>query len=120
MRVRGEVTGDDLIDQDIEDAIAKIDKLPQTMDKGAEKLINRAKNIARLKGLHRTGAGLAGIIYERERNDRLIGWAPRPSLHLYFHEIGTYKDYPRPHVRPAADQTEKEIIEDIRKNVVGD
>lgn len=120
MKVTGEVIGDDSIDREIEEAVHRVSRLPQAMDSGAEKLVNRSKNIARLKGLQKTGAGVAGIIYEREGDDRLIGWSPRPNLHLYFHEIGTYKDYPRPHVRPAADQSENEIIEDIRKTIVGD
>lgn len=90
------------------------------MDNGANKIVKKSKSIARSKGLHKTGAGVAGIVYERENDDRLIGWESRPNFHLYFHEIGTYKDYPRPHVRPAADQEENGIIEDISKTVVGE
>jgi len=121
MNLKGEMIGDENgSEQEIEEALRRVENMPRAMDNGAEKLIDRAKSIAKSKGLHKTGAGVAGIIYEPEKFDRLIGWAPRPNFHLYFHEIGTYKDYPRPHVRPAADQTEHEIVEDIRKMIIGD
>lgn len=120
MKFKGDLIGDENVDKDINEAINRVGKLPQAMDNGANKIVNAAKGIARSKGLHKTGAGLEGIIFEKESNDRLIGWAPRPNLHLYFQEIGTYKDYPKPHLRPAADQSENEIIEDIRKTIVGD
>lgn len=120
MRIHGEVVGDEDFSNDMERVVRSVERLPQTLDVSAEKIINRSKNIARMKGLSKTGAGLEGIIYEREGDDRLIGWAPRPNLHLYFHEIGTYKDYPRPHVRPGADQMENEILDDIEKIVTGD
>lgn len=121
MKFTGEMIGDEnSASNDVEELVERAELLPQAMDNGAEKIVNRAKSIAKAKGLHKTGAGIAGIIYEKEQFDRLIGWAPRPNLHLYFHEIGTYKDYPRPHVRPAADQTEHEVVEDIRKTVIGD
>lgn len=119
MKFRGEVLDDDA-SKDIDDAILSLNRLPKSMDAGAEKIVDAAKRLASLKGLNKTGAGLSGIIYETEQDDRLIGWSPRPNLHLYFHEIGTYKDYPKPHLRPAADQVENEIIEDIRRDVVGD
>lgn len=121
MKFAGELVGEeDAATKDIDDAIANLNRLPQSMDAGAKKIVDKAKNIARAKGLHKTGAGVEGIIYERENDDRLIGWGPRPNLHLYFQEIGTFKDYPRPHLRPAADQTENEVLEMIRRNVVGD
>ena len=121
MRFKGEVVGsEDGPDKDIDEAINRVERLPQAMDSGASKIVNAAKGIARAKGLNKTGAGLEGIMFEKESNDRLIGWAPRPNLHLYFHEIGTHKDYPKPHLRPAADQSENEVIEDIRRTVVGD
>lgn len=120
MRFSGEIIGDDLIEKEMDEVIQRAERLPQALDAGAKKIVNRAQQIARLKGLHKTGAGDEGIIFEKENDDRLIGWAPRPNLHLYFHEIGTFKDYPKPHLRPAADQTENEVIEDIRRTVVGD
>jgi len=121
MKFSGEVIGDEQeAERDVEEAVNRVESLPIAMDNGANKIINRAKSIARSKGLHKTGAGVDGIGFEKEKDDRLIGWATRPNLHLYFHEIGTYKDYPKPHVRPAADQEENQIIEDIRKTVVGD
>lgn len=120
MNTKGTFIGDGSFITDIDKQIHSMERLPKSMDSAAEKIINSAKQIATAKGLNKTGAGISGIIYETENEDRLIGWASRPNLHLYFQEIGTYKDYPRPHVRPAADQKEHEIIEDIRKNVVGD
>lgn len=119
MKVHGELIGDDDFGSDVDRVVRSVERLPSTLDKSAEKIVNRSKNIARMKGLVKTGAGLDGIIYEKEGDDRLIGWAPRPNLHLYFHEIGTYKDYPRTHVRPAADQMEQEILNDIDKVVTG-
>lgn len=120
MKLTGELIGDDLVDQDINEAVRRAERLPQAMDGGAEKIVNRSINIARMKGLVATGAGISGIIFETEREDRLIGWASRPNFHLYFHEIGTYKDYPRPHVRPAADQMENEVLDDIERTIIGD
>jgi len=120
MRPQGEVIGDNSVDADIDKAVRAADLLPETMDSGADTIVNKAKSIAKAKGLHKTGAGVEGIVYERENDDRLIGWAPRPNFHLYFHEIGTYKDYPRPHVRPAADQTEEQVIRDIENDLLGD
>lgn len=120
MKFKGEMVGDDSFAQDIEEVEKRVERLPKTLDSGAEIIVNRAESIARAKGLHRTGSGTEGIIYEKENDDRLIGWGPRPNLHLYFHEIGTFKDYPRPHVRPATDQTENQVLEMITRNVVGD
>lgn len=121
MRFKGELIGDeDGAAKDIDDAILSLNRLPKSLDDGAEQIVNTAQRIATAKGLRKTGAGVEGIIYETENDDRLIGWAPRPNLHLYFQEIGTYKDYPRPHLRPAADQEENSVLEMIRKNVVGD
>lgn len=120
MKLTGEVIGEpEQIEMDMEKFIRNAERLPGVLDQSAEKIVNQSKNLARMKGLSKTGAGLAGIIYEREGDDRLIGWAPRPNLHLFFHEIGTYKDYPRPHVRPAADQKENEIMKDIQKTIEG-
>lgn len=120
MRFKGEVIGDDNIGDDIDGVVRSVERLPETLDSSAEKIVDRSEVIARSKGLHKSGEGIKGIMYEREGDDRLIGWAPRPNLHLYFHEIGTYKDYPRTHIRPAADQTEEEILNDIEKVVTGD
>jgi len=121
MKFKGELIGnDDAAFKDIDEAILSLNRLPKSLNDGAEKIVKTAKHIATAKGLNKTGAGVNGIIYEVEKNDRLIGWAPRPNLHLFFQEIGTYKDPARPHLRPAADQEENEILEMIRKNVVGD
>ena len=120
MKLSGAIIGDEEFSSDMDRVVRSVERLPETLDESAEKIINRSKEIAKSRGLHKTGAGLEGIIYERENDDRLIGWAPRPNLHLYFHEIGTNKDYPRPHVRPGADQVEEEILNDIEKVVLGD
>lgn len=121
MRFVGEMIGDEYeAERDIDEAVNRTDLLPQAMDNGAIKIVNRSKAIATAKGLNKTGKGVAGITFERENDDRLIGWSPRPNLHLVFHEIGTYKDYPRPHVRPAADEKENEVLDDINRTVVGE
>lgn len=120
MRVKAEMIGDESsIDSDIQDLIRKSERLPQAMDKGANTIVNKAKSIASSKGLNKTGAGVAGIMFERDANDRLIGWDKRPNFHLYFHEVGTYKDRPRPHIRPAAEQSEEQIIKQIEQDTIG-
>lgn len=94
-----------------ESAIAQYDKyierlklIPQLLDKAAEDVQKGSRQVAESKGLRVTGAGVAGITWAQDKGafSRGVGWAPRPNLHLLFHEIGTYKDPPRPHMRPFA------------------
>lgn len=119
MKFSGEVIGDG--DADVtEKYLRRSERLPQAMDKGAETIVNKSKSIATSKGLNKTGAGVDGIIYEPEGSDRLIGWDKRPKYHLAFHETGTYKDPARPHIRPAADQTEEAVVRQIEHDTVGD
>ena len=54
----------------------------------AIKMRDRARIIAKAKGLQRTGAGISGIEIEEKDDSVDIGWSARPGLHLYFHEIG--------------------------------
>lgn len=83
----------------------------------AEKIKTRASGIAGYKGLQETGAGISGIKEEVDGNGFRVGWVTRPNLHLYFHEIGTYKDPPRPHLRPAVDELEEEIYQDVQNKL---
>lgn len=106
------------LDNDIEKFSDALNGLPEVMDKGAELIRDRAKRTAVNKGLHTTGKGVDGIVYERDGDDRLIGWAKRPNFHLYFHEIGTYKDPARPHLRPAGEESENEVIELVRRETI--
>lgn len=119
MRIRGEVIGDaEQFEDDMQKQVTKSNQLPSAMDEGARILQEAGKQIAVSKGLIRTGAGIAGIVVERDGDDRLIGWSGRPNFHLYFHEIGTYKDYPRPHLRPAADQKGNEAMQIVEDRTI--
>lgn len=103
--------------QDMEVLTNNAETVSTVYDKSATKIVNKSKAIASGKGLQVTGAGVAGIVKEVDGNGFKAGWGGRPNLHLYFHEIGTYKDPPRPHLRPAVDELEPEIQEDIQNKL---
>lgn len=103
--------------QDMEVLTTNAETVNTVYDKSATKIVNRSKSIASGKGLQVTGAGVAGIVKEVDGNGFKAGWGGRPGLHLYFHEIGTYKDPPRPHLRPTVDELEPEIQEDIQNHL---
>lgn len=128
-------------------AIARLSKLGNNANKvgkiveeEAEEIKDDAIRIAESKGLRVTGAGVSGILAKHERFQSTIGWASRPNLHLYFHEIGFHAGFskatsrekrgarrrryrrgsrkyiaPKPHVRPAA-QKHKDILAKKIKN----
>ena len=116
-----------------DNAIAKFNKIASNTSKvnavivkEAEEIKEDAKSIAIGKGLKKTGAGVDGIVTKHSNFESSIGWAGRPNLHLYFHEIGWHAGFskhtsrnrtgkrerrcrkgrvykpPNPHVRPAA------------------
>lgn len=94
-------------------------RIESSLDKGSEIIKNRGVGIAKAKQLYKTGKGVAGIGYQKTGPfARGIGWGPRPNLHLYFHEIGTYKDPPRPHLRPAADESSREVTQLLQNDIV--
>lgn len=117
-----------------EQAIVRLEKIASNTSKvndvivkEAEAIKEDAKSIAISKGLKVTGAGVDGIVAKHNNLESLIGWAGRPNLHLYFHEVGWHAGFskytsrgrtgkrirrykkgsrkykpPNPHVRPAA------------------
>lgn len=114
-------------------AIAKLNKISSNaktinsiVEKEAEEIKDDAKKIATSRGLKVTGAGVEGIITKHELYESTVGWASRPNLHLYFHEVGFHAGFskatsrerrgkrarrykkgtrkyvaPKPHIRPA-------------------
>lgn len=112
-----EVFGFDEAGMDIETLLNNAESISTVYEQSATKLQDRTKSIASSKGLQVTGAGVSGIEKEVDGNGFKIGWGPRPNFHLYFHEIGTYKDPPRPHIRPATDELKDEIYDDTQKHI---
>lgn len=88
-------------------------------ENSANMIMNRAREIATAKGLAVTGRGVSGIQKQLDGNGFKVGWITRPHLHLYFHEIGTYKDPSRPHLRPAVDELEEQIYNKIQDKIGG-
>ena len=95
--------------QDMETLTTNAETVSTVYDQSAAKIVNKSKSIASGKGLQVTGAGVAGIVKEVDGNGFKAGWGGRPGLHLYFHEIGTYKDPAKPHMRPAFDENEQQF-----------
>lgn len=91
--------------------------IEEVYQESANLIVNRSKSIASSKGLQVTGALVAGITEEVDGNGFRVGWGGRPNLHGYFQEVGTYKDPPRPHIRPASDQSEDEIYENVQNKL---
>ena len=112
-----EVFGFDEAAQDIETLVNNASTIESIYEESATLVQDRVKSIASSKGLQVTGAGVSGIEKEVDGNGFKIGWGPRPNLHLYFHEIGTYKDPARPHIRPAVDETEGPIQDKIQNKL---
>ena len=93
-------------------------QIPEVLDKAGEDISERSKSLASAKGLYKTGKGVAGINWDRATvYTRTVGWGSRPNLHLYFHEIGTYKDPPRPHIRPAALGYEHTLVDNVKRTL---
>lgn len=103
--------------QDLEVLVNNAGGIGDVYDESADMVMKRSKAIASGKGLQVTGAGVSGIQKEVDGNGFKIGWTSRPNFHLYFHEIGTYKDPPRPHIRPAVDETEGQIQDKIQNKL---
>lgn len=112
-----EIFGFDEAAQDVEMLEANANGIEEVYQESANLIVNRSKSIASSKGLEVTGAGVAGIVDDVDGNGFRIGWGGRPNLHLYFHEVGTYKDPPRPHIRPASDQSEDEVYEKVQNKL---
>ena len=127
-------------------AIAKLNKISSNaksinsiVEKEAEEIKDDAKKIATSKGLKVTGAGIEGIIAKHSLYESTVGWAGRPNLHLYFHEVGFHAGFskatsrerrgkrarrykkgsrkyvaPKPHIRPAALQHKDSFAKKVK------
>lgn len=113
-----EVTGTDEAVEMFEDLAERATQISGVLDKAGEDVTQRSRSIATAKGLYKTGAGVRGINWSTSGYEsRIVGWAGRPNLHLLFHEIGTYKDPPRPHIRPAAQQYESIFVKNVKNTL---
>ena len=121
------------------------DNAKPEVKKQAIKMRDRARSIAKAKGLQKTGSGVSGIDIEEKLDSVDIGWGQRPNFHLYFHELGfhaldnrlgrvrisrsgknrvrvymskkaTYVA-PKPHMRPAFDELEPEFYRKIQNTL---
>lgn len=100
--------------------LGNLSNASNTLDEAAELIRDNVRNIAKGKGLYVTGAGWEGIEKEGSGDEkRDIGWMSRPNLHLRFHEVGTYKDYPRPHMRPGAEQSREPVKRLMQDKLIG-
>ena len=131
-------------------AIAKLNKISSNakavnsiVEKEAEEIKDDAKKIATSKGLKVTGAGVEGIIAKHSLYESTVGWAGRPNLHLYFHEVGFHAGFskatsrerrgkrtrkykkgsrkyvaPKPHIRPAALQHKDSFAKKVKDKLL--
>ena len=130
--------------------IAKLNKISSNaksinsiVEKEAEEIKDDAKKIATSKGLKVTGAGVEGIIAKHSLYESTVGWAGRPNLHLYFHEVGFHAGFskatsrerrgkrarrykkgsrkyvaPKPHIRPAALQHKDSFAKKVKDKLL--
>ena len=123
-----------------EKAISKVLSLKL---KEAEEIKDDARKIATSKGLKVTGAGVEGIIAKHSLYESTVGWAGRPNLHLYFHEVGFHAGFskatsrerrgkrarrykkgsrkyvaPKPHIRPAALQHKDSFAKKVKDKLL--
>lgn len=131
-------------------AIAKLNKIRSNaktinsiVEKEAEEIKGDAKKIATSRGLKVTGAGVEGIITKHELYESTVGWASRPNLHLYFHEVGFHAGFskatsrerrgkrarrykkgtrkyvaPKPHIRPATLQHKDSFAKKVKDTLL--
>lgn len=112
-----EVFGFDEAAQDMEDFVVKADRGKKVMQESADRMRDSARRHFQSQTTTRTGQGASGIQSEHQGDASEVGWSARPGLHGYFHEIGTYKDYPKPHMRPAFDENEQEFLTRVQQAI---
>lgn len=112
-----EVFGFDESGQEMEEYAMRSDDGRNEMYAVANDMQNLAKSNASGMGLQVTGAGVSGIQTSEQGDAVEVGWASRPNLHLYFHEIGTYKDPIRAHMRPAFETMEQEFYRRVQNKI---
>lgn len=130
---------DDAISE-LSDYAKKASTVGEVVEAGANEIKDESIKIAESKGLKVTGAGVSGIVTERNNFKTSVGWSERPNLHLYFHEIGFHAGFekgvresrgkrkrryktrkyiaPKPHIRPAAEKLEGKIVKKIEKHIL--
>ena len=139
------VFGFDDFAHDTERMMRKGEQAGEVVREYADKMKERAVNIAIGKGLIRTGQGVSGIQTDGKGDRYDVGWITRPNMHLYFHELGfhaldnrkkkhtgrkklgsrnrgyrgTRATYisPTPHMRPAFDQLKEQFYSDVQKKL---
>lgn len=82
------IFGFDLFSKDIKRYEKNAEHIEERLHENADKMRDRAKDIATSKGLKVTGKGVDGIISEHYKTESTVGWTSRPNFHLFFHEIG--------------------------------
>ena len=124
-------------------AIAKLNKISSNaktinsiVEKEAEEIKEDARKIA-------TSKGVEGIIAKHALYESTVGWAGRPNLHLYFHEVGFHAGFskatsrerhgkrarrykkgsrkyvaPKPHIRPAALQHKDSFAKKVKDKLL--
>lgn len=138
--------GFDELVEDTNKLLSNAGNLMPEVKKKAITIRDRAKIIAKTKGLKKTGAGVSGIEIEEKEDAVDIGWSERPGLHLYFHELGFHAVDNRrgrvrvrrnsrgnrarlydskqatyvaakPHLRPAFDENEEDFYKKIQQTL---
>lgn len=112
-----EVFGFNEAAMDMDEYALKSVNAQKEMNEVARTMQQTAIKVASGKGLQVTGAGIAGIQVEEQGDAVEIGWSSRPNLHLYFHEVGTYKDPVRSHMRDAFEQHEQELLRRVQNAI---
>lgn len=138
-----EVIGFDKIISKLNSVVKNAETVGDVVEKEATKMKDEAVRIAKSRGLEVTGKGIEGIVTKRQGTESLIGWAERPNLHLYFHEVGFHAGFgkhtsresrgkrtrrykkgsrkyvaPKPHVRPATLKLKNEVIRNIKNHIL--
>lgn len=110
-----DIFGFDEAAQDMDVFADKTDRGREAMYEVGDKMVKSAKRDFQAQTTTRTGQGASGIEMDKNTDAVEIGWSSRPRLHAYFHELGTYKDPPKPHMRPAFDEHEEEFIRRVQQ-----
>lgn len=110
-----EVFGFDEAANDMEEYLVKADKAQEEMYDVGEDMRDASRRNFQAQTTTRTGQGAEGIEVEKRGDAVDIGWSSRPGLHGWFHELGTYKDPPKPHMRPAFDEHEEDFVRRVQQ-----
>lgn len=112
-----EVFGFDEAASDFDVLESKSNNAKKVMHEMIDDITEDARSIFQSTLGQHTGQGASGIQNEKTDTDATGGWAGRPGLHGYFHEIGTYKDPAKPHYRPAFDKHAGDYVEKVQREI---